>query len=80
VAQVTEEEEDARLMEGGITATERVPFSAMNRLTAVAAEVKNEPLEEFARRAGRFVAEYGTRTVYKYVMILMPSSGVSSPG
>ncbi len=48
----------------------------MNRLTTVAAEVKNEPLEQFARRAGRFVADYGTRTVYKYVMIPMTPQAI----
>src|SRR5207253_3151280 len=39
-----------------ILATETVPVHMLNRLTEEAAKVKHEPLEQFARRAGREAA------------------------
>jgi hypothetical protein len=63
--------DEARLLTGSLPATERVPFSAMNRLTVLAARQKNEPLKDFGRRAGRFIADYATQRVYKYVLVLL---------
>lgn len=62
---------EAELFTGDLPATATVPFSAMNRLTVIAARKKGEPLQPFARRAGVAIAEYATRTVYKYVLVFM---------
>jgi hypothetical protein len=67
---------EPRLFSGSLVASERVPFAALNRLTTLAARERLEPLKPFARRAGRFIADYGTKTVYKYVFVLMSPQAV----
>jgi len=48
-----------------------VNSQAVDRLNVLAAREKGEPLN-FGRRAGRLIADYATRTVYKYVLVLRP--------
>jgi hypothetical protein len=67
---------EARFFTGKLIASERVPLAAMNRLTTLAARERMEPVKAFARRAGRFIADYGTKTIYKYVFVLMSVQAV----
>jgi len=67
---------EARFFTGTLVASELVPLAAMNRLTTLAARERMEPVKSFARRAGRFVADYGTKTVYKYVFVFMSPQSV----
>jgi hypothetical protein len=53
-----------------------VPLSAVNRFTEAAAAVKGESVELFARRAGRYGAEIGLKTVYKFMMSLLSIQSV----
>lgn len=58
----------ARLREKQVLATEYVPVSVLNRITEQAARVKGEPVEEFARRAGRFAARDAVNTVMRFLI------------
>ncbi|HEV7242275.1 MAG TPA: hypothetical protein VGQ36_23800 [Thermoanaerobaculia bacterium] len=49
-----------------ILATETVPVFLLNRLTEEAARVKKEPLEAFARRAGREGASDAVKGIYRF--------------
>jgi hypothetical protein len=68
--------EEAAFFHGDLLAPALVPLAAVNRYTALAAEAKGEPVGAFARRAGRFGAEQGTRTVYKFILMLFSSESV----
>lgn len=68
--------EEARLFDGKLMATASIPLTLMDRFTTLAAAVKGEPVFDFARRAGNFGAEEGTRTVYKFIMSLMSPESV----
>ena len=61
---------------GHLLAHEQVPVSVVNRFNHLAAEAKGEPVKSFARRAGRFGAELGLKTVYKFVMMVMSTEAV----
>lgn len=61
-----------------ILATELVPLHMLNLLTREAAEVKGEPVEEFARRAGREAASDAVRGVYRFfALVLTPPALLS---
>ena len=61
-----------------VLATERIPLSFVNELTVVAAQVKGEPLSSFARRSGRFAADFGMKGVYRFlVRALQPGFALS---
>jgi predicted hydrocarbon binding protein len=62
--------DDARWFNGHLLAHEMVPLGAVNRFTELAAEAKKEPVKSFGRRAGRFGAELGLKTVYKFILAL----------
>lgn len=62
---------EAQLFRGNLLATALVPLSAVNRLCVLAAQAKGEPAGDFARRAGHYGAEQGTRTVYKFILMLV---------
>jgi hypothetical protein len=53
-----------------ILASDWLPLDAVNRLTEAAAAAKGEPLETFARRAGRFAADEAVNTIYKWLAFL----------
>ncbi len=61
---------------GHLLAHQQIPYSAVNRFNEAAAAQKGEPLETFATRAGRFGAEQGIKTVYKFVMMVMSIESV----
>src|SRR5207244_4298045 len=63
--------DDARWFTGHVLATDVVPLDKVNRFTALAAEKKKEPVRLFARRAGRFGAEIGIKSVYKFILAVL---------
>jgi uncharacterized protein (TIGR02265 family) len=61
-----------------ILATETIPVHALNEFTAAAAKARNEPLEQFARRAGREGASDAVKGIYKFfVRVLTPAALLS---
>lgn len=68
--------EYARYLRGHILAHESVPLSIVDEFTAKAAAEKGEPLKQFGRRAGRYGAELGLKSVYKFMMMLMSIESV----
>ncbi len=62
---------DARFFTGHLLANDQVPLEVVNRFTAYAAQAKHEPLKAFGRRAGRFGAELGLKTVYKFIFTVL---------
>lgn len=63
--------EELRLFTGRVLASQEIPLALVNRYTRAAAEVKGESVESFGRRAGRYGAELGMKTVYKFLMLVM---------
>lgn len=58
-----------------LLATESIPVHVMNRVTEDAARIKGEPLESFARRAGREAAADAVRGIYRFfAMVLTPAA------
>ena len=58
-----------------ILPTETIPLHMLNRLTEEAARAKGEPLEEFARRAGRDAAGDAVKGIYRFfVLVLTPAA------
>jgi predicted hydrocarbon binding protein len=60
----------ARWFNGHLLAHEIVPLTAVNRFTELAAEAKKEPVKAFGRRAGRYGAELGLKSVYKFILAM----------
>ena len=61
-----------------ILATETVPFHLLNRMTVEAAKVRNEPLETFARKAGREAATDAMNGIYRFfALVLTPAALLS---
>lgn len=61
---------------GHVLAHDLVPLSIVNKFTEAAAEVKKEPLKSFSKRAGRYGAEIGLKTVYKFVLLVLSVDAV----
>lgn len=61
---------------GHVLAHELVPVSIVNKFNEYAAEARKEPLKTFARRAGRYGAEIGLKTVYKFVLLVLSVDSV----
>ena len=61
---------------GHVLAHELVPLSIVNTFTEYAAEAKKEPLKTFAKRAGRYGAEIGLKTVYKFILLVLSIDSV----
>lgn len=60
-------------LRGPVLATETIPVHALNQLTEAAARAKGEPIESFARRAGREAAADAVRGIYRFfAMVLTP--------
>jgi hypothetical protein len=56
-----------------ILATETVPVHMLNVFTEAAAKVMGEPVEKFARRAGREAAGDAVKGIYRFfAMVLTP--------
>ena len=66
----------ARQFGGELLASEQVPLGAVNAFTSAAAAQKGEAVEHFAYRAGRFGADLGLKTVYKFIMALLSPQSV----
>ena len=65
----------ARMKSKQVLATEFVPVSLLNQITEEAARVKGEPVEQFARRAGRFGAREAVNTVMRFLLrVFTPDS------
>lgn len=58
-----------------VLATETVPLHMLNRFTEEAAKAAGQPVEQFARRAGRAGAEDAIKGVYRFfAMVMTPPS------
>lgn len=70
-----------RLRSGVFLASDTLPVHILNRLTEEAAKAKGEPLEQFARRAGRAGASDAMSGVYRlFAMVLTPTALLSKAG
>ena len=68
----------AHRLRGPILPTETVPVHVLNKMTAEAAHAKGEPLEQFARRAGREAANDAVKGIYRFfALVLTPSALLS---
>src|SRR5688572_5338105 len=64
-----------------ILATETIPVHMLNRFTEEAAKAKGEPLEQFARRAGREGASDAVKGIYRFFALVMtPPALLSKAG
>lgn len=54
-----------------ILATETVPVHMLNRFTEEAARAKGEPIDAFARRAGREAASDAVKGIYRFFALVM---------
>jgi uncharacterized protein (TIGR02265 family) len=61
-----------------ILATETIPVHMLNRLTEEAAKSKGEPLESFARRAGREAAGDAIKGIYRFFALVMTPQALLS--
>lgn len=65
-------------LRGPILPTETVPVSVLNKLTEEAAAAKGEPLDSFARRAGREAAGDAVKGIYRFfALVLTPAALLS---
>lgn len=62
---------DAQWFTGRLLAHQVVPLEAVNRYTALAAAERGEELKSFSRRAGRFGAELGLKSVYRFILAVL---------
>jgi hypothetical protein len=70
--------EYASRLRGPILPTETIPVTVLNRMTEEAARSKGEPLDAFARRAGREAAGDAVKGIYRFfALVLTPSSLLS---
>jgi uncharacterized protein (TIGR02265 family) len=61
-----------------ILATETVPVHMLNRVTEEAAKARGEPVETFARRAGREAAGDAVKGIYRFfALVLTPAALLS---
>jgi uncharacterized protein (TIGR02265 family) len=63
--------EFAARLRSPILATETIPVHMLNRFTEEAAKVKREPVESFARRAGRDAAGDAVKGIYRFFALVM---------
>ncbi|HEX9161623.1 MAG TPA: hypothetical protein VF980_07935 [Thermoanaerobaculia bacterium] len=60
---------------GPVLPTETIPVHMLNLFTEEAAKAKGEPLEEFARRAGREAAGEAVKGIYRFfALVLTPAA------
>ena len=70
--------EYASRFRGPILATETIPVTALNRFTEEAAKAKGEPVDQFARRAGREGASDAVKGIYRFfALVLTPPALLS---
>ncbi|HEY4642776.1 MAG TPA: hypothetical protein VII75_15650 [Thermoanaerobaculia bacterium] len=61
-----------------ILATETIPVHMLNRLTEESAKAKGEPVESFARRAGREAAGDAIKGIYRFFALVMTPQALLS--
>jgi hypothetical protein len=61
-----------------VLATETLPVHMLNRLTEEAARIKGEPLDRFARRAGREAAAEAVKGIYRFFALVMTPAALLS--
>src|SRR5437899_8743202 len=64
-------DEFAKRLRGPILPTETISVHLLNQLTETAARVKGEPLEQFARRAGRQAAADAIKGIYRFFALVL---------
>jgi predicted hydrocarbon binding protein len=65
-------------LRGPILPTETIPVNLLNQITEAAARAKGEPIEQFARRAGREAAADAVRGIYRFfALVLTPTALLS---
>jgi hypothetical protein len=65
--------DEAARLQAPILVSDALPVAMLNRLTEEAAKVKQEPLQPFARRAGRAAASEAFSGVYRvFALVLTP--------
>ena len=71
-------DEFAKRLRGPILATETIPVHVLNVFTEEAAKAKNEPVDQFARRAGREAASDAVKGIYRFfALVLTPPALLS---
>ena len=58
-------------LRGPVLPTETIPVTILNRMTEEAAKLKGEPLEPFARRAGREAAADAVKGIYRFFALVL---------
>ena len=67
--------EYANRLRGPVLPTETIPVAVLNQMTTEAARMKNEPVEQFARRAGREAAGDAVKGIYRFfALVLTPTA------
>src|SRR5438105_10108425 len=68
----------AARLRGPILPTETIPVSVLNQLTEEAARAKGEPVEQFARRAGREAAADAVKGIYRFFALVLTTTALLS--
>lgn len=63
-------------LRGPVLATETIPVTVLNRFTEEAAKAKGEPVEQFAKRAGREAAADAIKGIYRFFALVMTPSAL----
>ena len=61
----------AARMRGPVLATETIPIWLLNQMAEAAAKAKGQPLDDFARRAGREAANDAVKGIYRFFALTM---------
>jgi uncharacterized protein (TIGR02265 family) len=72
--------EFATRLRAPILPTETIPVHVLNRLTEEAAKAKNEPMETFARRAGREAASDAVKGIYRFFALALTPAALLGKG
>ena len=72
--------EYAQRLSETILPTETIPLHMLNRLTEEAARAKGEPLESFARRAGRDGAGDAIHGIYRFFALILTPTALLAKG
>ncbi len=63
-----------------ILPTETIPVHMLNRFTEEAAKARGQPLEAFARRAGRAAAAEAVKGIYRFFALVLTPAALLSKG
>ncbi len=61
----------AQRLRAPVLATETIPIWVLNRMAEEAAKAKGEPVDRFARRAGREAANDAVKGIYRFFALVM---------